>query len=205
MKQGGIRDTEFELTRSDGSQMICLYSGELIESGGVKRLLSIAIDITDRKNQAILISQKQVELVEQSKKLEEMNTALNVLLDHRGQEKEKFKKDILENFKKLVFPYFPSSGRSEQEGLSTIISIIERNTKEILLKGDNKNLSLFSSLTPMESRIAQLIKEGKTSKGIANALQLSVHTVYFHRENVRKKLNLTKSKTNLKTYLQSQF
>ena len=206
LKKGRVQNLELTLTRYDGSSMICSYSGEIVKLDGKKRLLSMATDITDRKRQENLILKKQEELEIHSKKLEEMNTALNVLIDHRSQEKENFKNEILKQFEKLVFPYFPTTKRTKtQDELSTILSIIERNTKEILLKGDNKNLALFIGLTPMETQIAQMIKEGRTSKGIANDLKMSVHTVYFHRENIRKKLNLTKSNTNLRTYLQTQF
>lgn len=206
LRNGNVQNFEFTLTRHDGSTMICSYFAEIVTLDGKKRILSMATDITDRKHQETLLIKKQTDLEAHGKKLEEMNTALNVLIDHISQEKERFKNDTLKQFEKLVFPYFQSSGNyKEERGLSATLSIIERNTKEILLKGDNKNLLVFSNLTPMESQIAQMIKEGKTSKDIASILNLSVHTVYFHRENVRKKLNITKSNTNLKTYLQTQF
>ena len=205
LTDGHIKNAEFDLSCSDGSIATCLYSGEVIEVGGIKRLLSIAIDITERKQQEKLLKQKQIDLEAHSKKLEDMNTALNVLIEHRGEEKENIKKNILMHFEKLVFPYFPSSINTKTNGeLSTLLSIIERNVKEILLKGENKNLSLYAKLTPMESQIAQMIKNGKTSKEIAEDLKVSVHTIYFHRENIRKKFNLNQTDINLKTYLQSQ-
>ncbi len=204
-QRGFIRNAELELSSKDGAAMICLYSGEAIEINGVKKLLSTAIDITERKQQEDLLRQRQTELKAYSKKLEEMNTALNVLIDYRSEEKEGFKKDIIKNFEKLIFPYFPSSEKAKtREELSTILSIIERNIKEILLKGSNKNLSLYVGLTTMESQVAHMIKEGKSSKEIAECLNLSVRTVYFHRENIRKKLNLTKTHSSLKAHLQSQ-
>lgn len=203
--KGYIKNWELELSKADGTTMTCLYSAELISVSGKTRLLSIAIDITDQKIQQKEMNRKQSELEAHAKKLEDMNTALNVLIEHRSDEKENVKKEILKHFEKLVFPYFPASkGTKNHEGNSTVLSIIERNIKEILLKGDNKSLALYLGLTPMESQIAQMIKDGKTSKDIANILKLSVHTVYFHRENIRKKLDISKSDTNLKTYLQTQ-
>ena len=56
----------------------------------------------------------------------------------------------------------------------------------------------------MESQVAVLIKEGKSSKEISETLKISVRAVYFHRENIRKKLNLSNTSSNLKTYLQSE-
>lgn len=45
-------------------------------------------------------------------------------------------------------------------------------------------------LTSRERQVLQLIAEGKSAKEIAFILQISVKTVSFHRENIRKKLNL---------------
>ena len=47
--QDRISQLELELTKADGSTLFCLYSGELIEVDGKKRLLSIANDITELK------------------------------------------------------------------------------------------------------------------------------------------------------------
>jgi DNA-binding NarL/FixJ family response regulator len=45
-------------------------------------------------------------------------------------------------------------------------------------------------LSPREREIVQLVAEGKSSKEIANLLNLSVHTVETHRARVMQKLNL---------------
>ena len=47
--QGNIKELELNLKKANGESMICLYSGELIQIGREKRLLSIAMDITGRK------------------------------------------------------------------------------------------------------------------------------------------------------------
>lgn len=46
---GHLRDFELELSCADGSKMLVLYSGEIIEMDGERRLLSIAADISARK------------------------------------------------------------------------------------------------------------------------------------------------------------
>lgn len=47
-----------------------------------------------------------------------------------------------------------------------------------------------SLLTPRESQIVTLVAEGKIAKEIASELNLSTHTVYTHRKNIMKKLQL---------------
>lgn len=46
-------------------------------------------------------------------------------------------------------------------------------------------------LSPRELQILKLVAEGKIAKEIAAVLNLSTHTVYTHRKNILRKLNLT--------------
>jgi two-component system response regulator NreC len=48
----------------------------------------------------------------------------------------------------------------------------------------------YELLSPREREILQLVAEGKSSKDIANLLNLSVYTVETHRARVMQKLNL---------------
>ncbi len=50
-----------------------------------------------------------------------------------------------------------------------------------------------SPLTPREIEVVQLIAKGLIAKEIAGRLHLSTHTIYTHRKNIMKKLNLNTS------------
>jgi DNA-binding NarL/FixJ family response regulator len=54
----------------------------------------------------------------------------------------------------------------------------------------NKKLSPKNRLTPREREVVQLLAEGKTSKEVAVALNLSVKTAETHRTNIMRKLDL---------------
>ena len=54
----------------------------------------------------------------------------------------------------------------------------------------DQNCSL-TALSPREKEILTMVAQGKTAKEIAFDLNLSHHTVYTHRKNILKKLNLT--------------
>ncbi|MBU4262898.1 MAG: LuxR C-terminal-related transcriptional regulator [Proteobacteria bacterium] len=52
-------------------------------------------------------------------------------------------------------------------------------------------------------KVASLVRTGKTSKEIAEALGVSASAIDFHRKKLRKKLGLSNTSSNLRTYLLS--
>jgi len=144
------------------------------------------------------------ELEAHSQHLEEVNTALKVLLKQRDEDRKELEENILSNVKQLVIPHLE---RLKQSRLDTIqathVSTLESNLNNIVSPFISRLSSSFVNLTPMETRVADLIKEGKTNKEIGEMLCLSPNTVKFHRYNVRTKLGLKNKKINLRSYLLS--
>jgi DNA-binding NarL/FixJ family response regulator len=58
-------------------------------------------------------------------------------------------------------------------------------------------------LSPREIEICNMIRNGSTSKEIADLLNLTLKTVETHRVNIRRKLKLAGKDINLISYLQS--
>jgi len=75
--------------------------------------------------------------------------------------------------------------------------------REIISPFTKKLSEKYLGFTPVEIQAAYLIKEGKTSKEIAESLGVSVNTVSAHRFHIRKKLGLTNKKANLTAHLKS--
>ena len=150
------------------------------------------------------LKEKDKKLEQQALHLEEVNTALKVLLEHREQEKQELEENLLANIKKLVFPYLEKLDNRRLDAESqTYLDIIKSNLKDVISPMANRLSSSYLGLTPAEIQIADMIKHGKTSKEIATMLNVSAKAVAFHRGNIRKKLGLTNKKRNLRTYLQS--
>jgi len=66
--------------------------------------------------------------------------------------------------------------------------------------GEHQSTKTWAFITPRELEVGNLVKDGKTSKEIAEILNSTERAVVAHRTNLRKKLGLEK-KSNLRTYL----
>lgn len=58
-------------------------------------------------------------------------------------------------------------------------------------------------MSPRESEICSMVKNGLTSKDIARTLGISTQTVLKQRKHIRKKLGINNSPINLTSYLKS--
>jgi DNA-binding CsgD family transcriptional regulator len=63
----------------------------------------------------------------------------------------------------------------------------------------------YLGLTPTEIRVANLVKDRRTTREIAEFMNLSGKTIEFHRDSIRKKLGLKNTKVNLRTHLLSMW
>mgnify|MGYP001814006922 CR=1 FL=1 len=157
-----------------------------------------------RENLEALVQERTRQLNIETQKLEEMNTALRVILNQRNKDRDRIEENILNNLKELVFPYIRSLKKLEQNKQKrAYMEIIESNLNSIIEPFDKKLSSKFINLTPMEIKVADLIKHGKSTKEIAELFSLSQKTVETHRSILRRKLGLTHTKANLRTFLVS--
>ena len=83
------------------------------------------------------------------------------------------------------------------------LDIIKSHVGDIIAPFFRQLSSKYAGLTPSEIKVASFVKDGKTTKEIAELLNLSVGAIEFHRNNLRKKLGLRNKKTNLRAHLLS--
>lgn len=171
-------------------------------SGNITGLCGIARNITERKRfeQELRAKEQQLEL--QAGNLAEINTALKVLLDHRDRERRKMQEDLVKRARMLIYPYLDKLGREDLgDRAGVYLEIIRSNLDELLSQFVQGTPSLYLQLTPMEATVADLVKQGKTTKEIACLLNVSVHAVSFHRANLRRKLGIHHRREGLRTHL----
>ncbi len=161
-------------------------------------------DITPIMQAQVNLRRKEEELFQQKKMLEESNVALRVLLEHRQKDRRSLEENVLANVRKLVIPYVEELiSRKMDDRSRNLVEIIQQRLEEVVSPFLNRLTSLNRFLTPREIDVAALVREGKTSKEIAELLTITVSGVDFHRKQIRKKLGLTNEKSNLRSSLLS--
>lgn len=161
-------------------------------------------NVTPLKLAEEALKEREQELELQRQKLEETNTALRVLLKAREEDKRDLEDKVLANVKELVNPYIEKLNNSGLDARQkAYLEIVESNLNDIISPFLHQLSSKYLSLTPREIQVAGLVREGKTTKEIAEILSISTNAVDFHRKNVREKLGLKNKSANLRTHLLS--
>lgn len=142
-------------------------------------------------------------LIERLESLENKNEAMAQLLRQRKEEQEQLEETILHNVEKFIRP---SLQTIKCKAGCDDVELVESLIDEIVYPITRKRPSRLERLSSRELEIAVLIKEGKTSKEIAEILVVAPKTVEYHRANIRRKLGLNddrEQKANLRSYLVS--
>jgi len=164
----------------------------------------IARNITERKRIEEDLKKRERKLSEKSINLEVTNTALKVLLKRREEDKTELEEKVLCNMRELILPYIENLKLSSIDSRQlNQLTIIEGHITEIVSPFLRTLFSKYPNLTPMEIKIVSFLKEGRTTKEIAEMLHISARTIDVHRDNIRKKLGLRSRKVNLRSYLLS--
>lgn len=164
----------------------------------------LAQEIEDRKYAETELRRRESELEAQSQHLAEVNTALKVLLKKREDDKRELAENLMSNLQEFITPYLDrlKKGRLNTDQ-QTLLQIMESNLETITSPFIRKLTHRSFNFTPMEIRVAGLVKEGKTNEEIAELLCLSKNTILFHRHNIRGKLGIKNKKINLRSHLLS--
>lgn len=160
-------------------------------------MMGTAMDITDKKK-------SEEDLKRFAESLEDANIALRVLINHSNNDKKMLEDKLQTNINDLVMPYIDKLKNMHLDERSRkFISILETNLGSVLSPFMTDLREYHKKMTPQEMQIIDLIRKGKITKEIASILNVSVNTIATHRNNIRKKLNLRKTKSNLRSYVRS--
>lgn len=179
-------------------------TGNYMEYDGQGYICAIVRDITERKKTEDSLKRREEELQVESNRLEEANTALKVLLKHREEDKKEMEEKFLSNIKELILPYVVKLKKSRLDSNQmAYLEIIEANMNDIVSPFLQRMSLKYSNFTQTEIQVANFIKVGKTTKEIAELMNVSKGTIDTHRNNIRSKLGLNRKKVNLRAYILS--
>jgi DNA-binding CsgD family transcriptional regulator len=135
--------------------------------------------------------------------LKETNSALRAVMAQIEAEKQAISQSIQQNVEKILIPVLHALTLEIPKAQMKYVELLKTNLEEITSPFVNHLSKKYQSLTPVEIKICNMIKNDLRTKEIAQILNISSATVNRHREHIRKKLRITNQQVNLTTFLQS--
>ena len=164
---------------------------------------NVLAGIIERRRAEETIIETAEELKIEREALERKNIALGEIMDRVESEKNALKQQLVTNVEQAVLPTLLRLKKSSKPHQERIFEMLEKDLREVVSPFIDTLRRDYAKLSPREMEVSRLIRNGMTSKEIAEVLNLSLLTVYKYRDLIRKKLGLANQGTNLRTYLRS--
>ncbi len=173
--------------------------GTSVEFTNEDRILLLALSYNISRLAERLRNRQQLETERAA--LKNANATLHEVLNRVQIEKDEIANNIQLNINKIILPILFNLSKSMQPSSRKYIDLINMGLMEILSPYISKLSNEFMALTPQEILVCNMIRNGMSSKDIAELRGISVATVNTHRDSIRKKLGIKNEKVNLKSYL----
>lgn len=164
------------------------------------RLINAALEesIVKLQNSERSLIKAQEEVTAKATDLEGTTIALQQLVKKNERDRKEVQDKILFSVNEMINPYIEKLKECNlNEDALVCANIIESNVGEIVAPFMQGLAYKYFRLTPKEIHIANLIKQGKSTKRIADLLNLTTRGVEFHRDKIRSKIGIKHSKSNL--------
>jgi len=202
--------SEYVYKHKDGREIICRVKSARI-GGSLHKLRHIGAieNITEQIETQNALRQRTRELEiktqnleEANIALEETNTALNVILKRREADKSAIEESVMHNINELIIPCIQQMKKCRMDNAALkYASQTESYLTDIVSPFLHRLSTKHLHLTHKEVLVANLLRDGKSSKEIADLLNITVMGVEFHRKKIRSKLGIKNTKANLRSYL----
>jgi PAS domain S-box-containing protein len=173
-----------------------------------KRISESTVELQEKSKKLAeancLLKEKESELLVKNKSLNDLNVALKVLLHQKEDNRLELEENLMATMKVLVEPCLNKlTLLCPDVSQKNLINLINRNLKELASPFSNKLSSGYINLTKTEIQVSDHIKSGRSNREIAELINISIGTVAVHRKNIRKKLGISNTKTNLRSCLKA--
>mgnify|MGYP005844654869 CR=1 FL=1 len=147
---------------------------------------------------------RKTNLFDTDNAMEEAKRALHFLLKEGAEQMIKLREETLKNMANQFLPLIDGLKNTKlnetQLHYAKMLEASIRNLTEPFTR--NVSDPMFR-LSPMELKIASMVRAGKSNKEMAEIFHLSKSTILTHRHHVRDKLGLKNKKQNLRSFLSS--
>ncbi len=196
---------EYQMFRRDGD--VRLLSHTVIPDFDTETkqdiLIHVAEDITERRVVEEQLESALLQLESEKAALERKNTALGEIFEQIEREKSTIARRVQTNIDRVVMPLLDLVSEKLSDDQRQPLSLIKSCLHNAVSPFVSELETRFTRLTPREIEVCNLVKNGLSSKAIARTLHVSPETVNKQRKQIRRKLGITNTKTNLITYLKS--
>jgi PAS domain S-box-containing protein len=161
-------------------------------------LMNTARELEEKKEELL---RHKTDLERANRELVQTNTALSVLARNIDRSHGEFEQKIAGIVSSRVMPVIEELRHARiPEKCLAALDVMSTYLTD-LTPGSAKSHEVVVALSPMEMRVAVMIKNGFSSNHIGRLLHISLDTVKTHRRSIRRKLGLRNSSINLASYL----
>ena len=159
--------------------------------------------IATRMSADLELQETNRQLALEREALQESNTALRTVLARIEQEKQEIHRDIRTNVDRILMPILHALAAQLSPAQRAYSEMLKTNLEDITSPFTSQLSRSYHSMTPTELAICNMIRNGMSTREIAEMRSVSEATVNRHREKIRRKLKITNQDVNLATFLQS--
>jgi PAS domain S-box-containing protein len=199
-----VRNFEAEFVIKGGEVKTGLVSAEVIELEQEPCVLTVIRDITDIKLTEKRLRETAERLAEEREEVVRKNVALNEVLKHLEHEKTVFRHEVSANLENLLRPLIADLETAPGKLTSDDIDKIRAGLQRVLGEEIDDFQNNLAKLTPRELDVCDLVKNGHSTKEIADKLNVSSETIQKHRQSIRKKLQIDRRGLSLASYLRTR-
>jgi len=149
------------------------------------------------------LRERAQKLERQKRELEEKNIALREILRQLDVDRKELESRIAADIENVVLPHILKlKNRSiAPDVYLKYVDTLYDNLKDVTSAFGLGTAGLLLRLSPREIEIVNLVRSGWTNKEMSDLLCIALSTVERHRHNIRKKLGIAGTGTNLATHL----
>ena len=162
----------------------------------------VAKDITKQKQILNIARSQESRLNELTQECKNLKTAIDVIMSTVNERQDEVKRNYCRNIEEIIFPMLDIlKSTSLNDNQKATIGILEASLQTITDSFSQVLGAEKYKLTQREIQIANFIRLGKTTKQISDLLHISCKTVDYHRMNIRKRLDISNTKDDLRSLL----